>query len=212
MSELILHHFDPKLPTTVYADSSRFVISGIISQSDANGILYSIAFWSWKSIPVEMQLRYPRSWNARHCWVFQALASLPRRIQASCPHPFRSQESRNIHVYENPEPLSSPLGRVPVRLRFLLDHIPGSKNPADDSSQRPDYSKDVDVPSGGLIPPKALRLLPPSLSRLVSGRHLAMCLEHVWSQPWSQIGVNSLVNCHLRVRDPVTSKNYLRSC
>jgi len=44
---------------------------------------------------------------------------------------------------------------------FVLDHIPGSKNPADGPSRRPDYAKDVDIPSGALIPPKALGLLPP---------------------------------------------------
>src|SRR5205809_3149574 len=44
---------------------------------------------------------------------------------------------------------------------FVLDHIAGSKNPADGPSRRPDYSKDVDIPSGALIPRSALRLIPP---------------------------------------------------
>ena len=44
---------------------------------------------------------------------------------------------------------------------FILDHISGPKNPADGPSRCPDYSKDVNVPSGALIPLEAFRLLPP---------------------------------------------------
>ena len=43
----------PELPTTVHADSSRFAISGIVSQPDAASILHPIAFWSRKCIPAE---------------------------------------------------------------------------------------------------------------------------------------------------------------
>src|SRR5205814_10314240 len=43
---------------------------------------------------------------------------------------------------------------------FVLDHITGSKNPADGPSRRPDYAENVDLPSGTLIPRSALRFLP----------------------------------------------------
>src|SRR5205814_865785 len=43
---------------------------------------------------------------------------------------------------------------------FILDHITGSKNPADGPSCRPDYAENVDFPSGTLIPQSALRFLP----------------------------------------------------
>ena len=43
---------------------------------------------------------------------------------------------------------------------FVLDHILGSKNPADGPSRRPDYAENVELPSGALIPQSALRLLP----------------------------------------------------
>ena len=46
---------------------------------------------------------------------------------------------------------------------FVLDHIRGSRNPADGLSCRPDYADNVDVPSGALIPRRALRLIPPHL-------------------------------------------------
>src|SRR5216117_2813094 len=42
----------------------------------------------------------------------------------------------------------------------VLDHIIGSRNPADGPSRRPDYAENVDLPSGTLIPQSALRFLP----------------------------------------------------
>jgi hypothetical protein len=44
---------------------------------------------------------------------------------------------------------------------FVLVHTPGKRNPADGPSRRPDYS-DNSPPTGSLIPPHALRLLPTS--------------------------------------------------
>ena len=46
---------------------------------------------------------------------------------------------------------------------FVLVHLPGVKNPADGPSRRPDYAQDVPVPTGSLLPPRSLRLLPPEL-------------------------------------------------
>ena len=43
---------------------------------------------------------------------------------------------------------------------FVLIPVPGTKNPADGPSHRPDYTQDIPVPTGSLIPPNALRLLP----------------------------------------------------
>jgi Integrase zinc binding domain len=43
---------------------------------------------------------------------------------------------------------------------FVLVHIRGIHNPADGPSRRPDYAQNVPIPSGSLIPPNALRLLP----------------------------------------------------
>ena len=47
---------------------------------------------------------------------------------------------------------------------FVLIPIPGTKNPADRPSHRPDYTQDVPVPTSSLIPPNALRLLPSSFT------------------------------------------------
>ena len=46
---------------------------------------------------------------------------------------------------------------------FVLIHVPGVKNPADGPLSHPDYSQDVPVPTGSLLPLRALRFLPPAL-------------------------------------------------
>ena len=43
---------------------------------------------------------------------------------------------------------------------FVLTSIPGSKNPADDPSRRPDYAENIIAPSDLLLPPSSLRNLP----------------------------------------------------
>ena len=47
-----LKHFDPDLPTTLYADAFGGGKSGIICQPQ-NGILHPVAFWSRKCLPAE---------------------------------------------------------------------------------------------------------------------------------------------------------------
>src|SRR5271170_5948468 len=46
---------------------------------------------------------------------------------------------------------------------FVLVHLPGKTNPADGPSRRPDYAENP-LPTGSLILPQALRLLPTSPS------------------------------------------------
>jgi len=82
-------------------------------------------------------------------------------------HPVRVRsDHKNLEVFMTTKLLNRRQARWAELLSgydFVLDHIAGSKNPADGPSRRPDYSKDVDIPSGALIPSSALRLIPPHL-------------------------------------------------
>src|SRR5439155_14222429 len=94
--------------------------------------------------------------------MYEALASLPGRIEIPYPRPLRPQESRTVHDNQDSQPSLSPLGSNLSGYNFVLDHITGSKNPADGPSRRPDYAENVELPSGALIPQSTLRLLPSS--------------------------------------------------
>jgi hypothetical protein len=187
----ILAHFDPKLPVTLHADSSGFAISGIVSQPDANDVLHPVAFWSRKCIPAECNYDiHDREMLA----IVECFKHWRHYLEGSL-HPVHVRsDHKNLETFMTTKILNRRQARWAEILSgydFVLDHIPGSKNPADGPSRRPDYAKDADIPSGALIPPKALRLLPteslppgvrPAPSD-VPGAHL----ETTWSQPLESI-------------------------
>ncbi|RYN15579.1 hypothetical protein AA0115_g12973 [Alternaria tenuissima] len=49
----ILRHFDPDLPIIVEADASDYVTAGVLSQSDPNGTLRPVAYYSKRMNPAE---------------------------------------------------------------------------------------------------------------------------------------------------------------
>ena len=190
-------NFDPELPTTVHADSSGFAVSGIVSQPDANGILHPIAFWSRKCIPAGCNYDI----HDREMLAIVKCFKHWRHYLEGSKYPVHVRsDHKNLEIFMSTKILNRRQARWAEFLSgydFVLDHISDPKNPADGPSRRPDYSKDVNVPSGALIPPKALRLLPPeSLPSSVwptpgnvPGAHLESALESSWSpfkSSWSQ--------------------------
>ena len=180
MSTPILRHFDPELPTTLHADSSGFAVSGIVSQPDANGFVHPVAFWSLKCTPAEC------NYDIHDHEMFAIVECFKHW------HHYLEGSKHPVHVHTDHKNLETFMSTKILNRRqahwaeyllgydFVLDHIPGSKNPADGPSRRLDYAKNVDVPSGALIPPKALRLLPPD--SLPSG---------VWPTPGDAPGARS---------------------
>jgi len=156
MSAPVLCHFDPELPVTLHADSSGFAISGIVSQPDANGILHPIAFWSRKCIPVECNYD---SHNREMLTIVECFKHWHHYLEGS-KHPIHvHSDHKNLETFMSTKILNCHQAHWAEFMSgydFVLDHILGSKNPADGPSRSPDYAKDVDVPSGTLIPPKAL--------------------------------------------------------
>jgi hypothetical protein len=49
----ILRHFDPDLPIIVEADASDYVTAGVLSQTDAEGVVHPIAYFSKRMNPAE---------------------------------------------------------------------------------------------------------------------------------------------------------------
>ena len=160
-----------------------------MSQPDANGILHPIAFWSRKCIPVGCNYDiHDREMLAivecfKHWHHYLEGSKYPVRVRS---------DHKNLEIFMSTKILNRRQARWAEFLSgydFVLDHISGPKNPADGPSQRLDYTKDVDIPSGALIPPKALRLLSPEslpssvwpTPSNVPGVHLESALESSWS-------------------------------
>ena len=49
----VLRYFDPAKPAFLEIDSSDYVTGGVLSQEDDEGILYPVAFYSYKMVPAE---------------------------------------------------------------------------------------------------------------------------------------------------------------
>ena len=220
----ILHHFDPELPATVHTDSSGFAVSGIVSQPDADGILHPIAFWSRKCIPAECNYDIH---DQEMLAIVECFKHWRHYLEGS-KYPVRVRSNhKNIEIFMSTKILNRRQARWAEFLSgydFVLDHISGPKNPADGPSRCPDYLKDVDIPSGALIPPKALRLLPPEslpsgvwpTPGNVPGAHLESPSESSWSHfesiaastsenPFRQRIISALA------KDPVADEHLPRS-
>ena len=155
----LLRHFDPDLQSTLFTDSSGFALSGTICQPH-NGRLHPVAFWSRKCVPAECNYDiHDREMLA----IVESMKHWRHYFEgAKFPVLVRS-DHKNLERFMSTKILNRRQARWAEILSgydFVLDHIPGSKNPADGPSRRPDYAENVEAPNGALIPKSALRLLP----------------------------------------------------
>ncbi|QRV99185.1 Transposon Tf2-1 polyprotein [Ceratobasidium sp. AG-Ba] len=138
-SEPVLRHFDPSLPLTLLTDASDFAISGIHCQPDPLGALHPVAFYSGKFTPAEINYEiYDKEMLAvvdslRHMCAW--LLGSPFPISVVTDH-------RNLEYFMTSRVLNRRQARWSLFLAdfdFTLSYAPGSKNPANAPSRRPDY-------------------------------------------------------------------------
>ena len=155
----ILRHFDPELPIFLYTDASGFAISGILCQF-FNGVLHPVAFWSRKSTPAECNYDI----HDREMLAIVSAFQHWRHYLEGAKHTITVYtDHKNLEVFMSTKVLNRRQARWAELLAgydFVLTPIPGSKNPADGPSRRPDYAEDVTAPSGPLLPSSALRNFP----------------------------------------------------
>ena len=150
----ILRHFDPALETFLHADASGFAISGIISQPH-EGRLHPVAFWSRKCIPAECNYDI----QDRELLAIVECMKHWRHYLEGSRHPVKVlTDHKNLETLMSTKALNRRQARWAEFLsgyNFILTPIPGTKNPADGLSRRPDYSDNVEMPTGFVIPRSA---------------------------------------------------------
>jgi hypothetical protein len=155
----ILKHFDPDLPIRIHTDASGFAISAIISQLH-NSHWHPVAFYSRKCIPAECNYDVP---DREMLAVVESMRHWRHYLEGA-RHPIQVlSDHKNLTSFMSTKVLNRRQARWAELLAnydFVLIHTPGIKNPADGPSRRPDYAHDISVPTGSLIPARALRLLP----------------------------------------------------
>ena len=151
----ILHHFDPELPIYLYTDASGFACSGILCQYGEDKLLHPVAFWSRKSNPAECNYDiHDREMLA----IVSAMQHWRHYLEGAKHTVTIFTDHKNLEVFMSSKVLNRRQARWAELLAgydFVLAHIPGSTNPADGPSRRPDYAEGQDPPVGTLLPPSA---------------------------------------------------------
>jgi hypothetical protein len=147
----ILQHFDAEKPITLQTDASGFAIAGILNQFDGFGVLRPTSFYSRKCSPAEQNYdTYDRELLAIVASMKQwrhHLEGARYKILIQCDH-------KNLVYFQTTKVLSRRQARWAEILSaydFTIEHLDGTKNPADGPSRRPDYEEGYERPSARLL-------------------------------------------------------------
>jgi len=147
----ILQHFDSAKPIILQTDASGFAIAGILNQYNVLGVLRPVNFYSRKCSPAEQNsYTYDREPLAiveslNQWWHY--LEGANYRISIRCDH-------KNLEYFQTSKVHSRRQARWSEILSaydFVIEHLEGSKNPADGPSRRPDYEIGYETPVARLL-------------------------------------------------------------
>jgi hypothetical protein len=147
----ILQHFDADKPITLQTDASGFAIARILNQFDCFGVLRPTSFYSRKCSPAEQNYdTYDRELLAIVASMKQwrhHLEGARYKILIQCDH-------KNLEYFQTTKVLARRQARwaeILPAYDFTIEHLDGTKNPADGPSQRPDYEEGYERPSARLL-------------------------------------------------------------
>ncbi|KAL1942197.1 hypothetical protein VTO73DRAFT_6261 [Trametes versicolor] len=140
LSQPVLRHFDPTLPSTLATDASDFAIAGVLHQPDPDGLLHPVAFFSRKLSPAEINyevydkelLAVVESFRDMRAW----LIGTDTPVSVVSDH-------KNLEYFMSSRVLNRRQARWSMFLsefNFVLSYSPGLKNPADGPSRRSDFA------------------------------------------------------------------------
>jgi hypothetical protein len=147
----ILQHFDAEKAITLQTDASGFAIAGILNQFDGFGVLKPTSFYSWKCSPAEQNYdTYDRELLAIVASMKQwrhHLEGARYKILIQCDH-------KNLVYFQTTKVLSrrqAGWAEILFPYDFTIEHLDGTKNPANGPSRRPDYEEGYERPSARLL-------------------------------------------------------------
>lgn len=146
-----LKHFDPELPLRVETDASNFAISGILSQKQRDGHWHPIAYFSRKLQGPET--RY-ETHDSEMLAIVEAFRHWRHYLEGSAHTVSVLTDHNNLTYFMTTKELNRRQARWAEKLSafdFDIEHRPGTTNPADAPSRRPDYNTG-DEPGSTLLP------------------------------------------------------------
>jgi RNase H-like domain found in reverse transcriptase/Reverse transcriptase (RNA-dependent DNA polymerase)/Retroviral aspartyl protease len=140
----LLRHFNPEYPIQLETDASGEALSGIVSQKQPDdNLFHPIAFWSRKLTGAEINYEIHDSEllaiveSFRHWRQYLEGSRFPVTVWS---------DHANLRYFMTTKELNRRQARWAEKLAafdFVIEHRPGSKNPADAPSRRPDYMASI---------------------------------------------------------------------
>jgi hypothetical protein len=147
----ILQHFDPEKPITLPTDASGFAIACIHNQFDGFRVLRPTSFDSRKCTRAEQNYdTYDRELLAIVVAMKQwrhHLEGARYKILIQCDH-------KILEYFQTSKVLSRRQAcgaEILSAYDFKIEHLEGTKNPADGPSRQPDYEQGYERPSARLL-------------------------------------------------------------
>ena len=135
----ILQHFDPARPIRVETDASDKAIGGILGQPDDKGHWHPVAYFSRKLIPAECNYEVH---DKELLAIVFAFKQWRHYLEGAREQVLVLTDYRNLSRFMLTTKLTPRQVRWAQELsryNFVIDYRPGSKNPADGLSRRPDH-------------------------------------------------------------------------
>ena len=144
-------HFNPEKPIVLQTDASGFGIAGILNQFDDFGVLRPVAFTSRKCSPAEQNYdTYDRELLA----IVESFKAWRHYLEGAAHTVLVRCDHKNLVYFTSTKVLSRRQARWAVILSaydFTIEHLEGTKNPADGPSRRPDYEAGYERPAMQLL-------------------------------------------------------------
>ena len=149
----VLVHFDPAKPIRIEPDASGFAVAAIATQPDNEGRWHPIAFWSRKMIGAET--RY-ETHDSELLAIVESFKHWRHYLEGSKFPVLVLSDHANLRYFMTTKELTRRQARWAERLAafdFVIEHRPGTLNPADAPSRRPDYApKEGEFMENSLLP------------------------------------------------------------
>jgi len=147
----ILQHFDLAKPIILQTDASGFAIAGIPNQYNVFGVLRPVNFYSRKCSPAEQNYD---SYYRELCAIAETIKQWLHYLEGANYKVLIRCDHKNLEYFQISKVLSRRQARwseILSAYNFVIEHLEGSKNPADGASRRPDYEIGYEGPVARLL-------------------------------------------------------------
>ena len=150
----LLAHFDPNRRIGIDSDASDFAMAGVCTQLHDDGQWHPIAFWSRKLQGAEANYG---THDKELLAIVESFKHWRHYLEGSKYPIIVSSDHANLRYFMTTTELNRRQVRWVEKLAafdFTIQHRPGSKNPADAPSRRPDYepAQGEDLSADALLP------------------------------------------------------------